>query len=166
MIESHDIETNQIVSEFLREMGREAWELELQAKTNFLRDTELSLKKLDEMKACDDRHARIIEETRNEFRLRSSSLKKRLKHLQWLLKEDLGDITPGMIEQAKTYPLKALIESKGDMARCINHPERNPSMSIKRNHAHCFACGWNGDAIDVYRKIHGCDFKTAVLALQ
>lgn len=77
-----------------------------------------------------------------------------------------GEITDEMIEQAREYPIEQLLEVKRNMALCINHSERKPSMNCKNNFAYCHSCGWSGDTISVFMKIHGCNFMDAVRALQ
>lgn len=77
-----------------------------------------------------------------------------------------GALNPIMIERAREYPITSLVEHRRNMALCCNHLERNPSMNIKNNFAYCHSCGWSGDVIDVYRKLHGVDFIEAVKALQ
>lgn len=71
-------------------------------------------------------------------------------------------------EIAKCYPIENLIEFKHKKACCIWHNEKTPSMAYypKTNSVYCFGCGKYGDAIDVYRQLHGCDFKTAVAELR
>lgn len=75
-------------------------------------------------------------------------------------------ITDDMIERAREYPLSRLLDiNQQGFALCINHQDSKPSMFTKKNFAHCFSCQWHGDAIDVYRKIHGCGFPEAVTVL-
>jgi DNA primase len=71
-------------------------------------------------------------------------------------------------EIAKTYPISSLIKFTHKQANCIWHNEKTPSMTYypKTNSVYCFGCGKYGDAIDVYREIHQCDFKTAVTELK
>lgn len=68
------------------------------------------------------------------------------------------------VEKAKTYPIDKLIKFTNKKACCIWHNEKTPSLTYypKTNSVYCFGCGKYGDAIDVYREIHGCDFKTAL----
>ena len=75
-------------------------------------------------------------------------------------------ITPDMVERANEYPIDSLLDARRGFALCIFHDDHHPSMSIKNNFAHCFACGKTADVIDVYRKIHGATFPEAVKALQ
>lgn len=73
------------------------------------------------------------------------------------------------IESARRYPIKSLVKvGAGGFARCVAHTEKTGSLQVyKDNHAFCFgSCQKRFDAIDIYRAIHGCDFKTAVKALQ
>jgi DNA primase len=68
------------------------------------------------------------------------------------------------LERAKSYPISNLIEFKHKKACCIWHNERTPSLAFypTTNTVYCFGCGKHGDAVDVYRQLHDCDFKTAV----
>jgi hypothetical protein len=77
-------------------------------------------------------------------------------------------ITDEMIERAREYPIESLIAGDGRRGNvlCIAHEERHPSMSLKGNRARCFSCGYYGDSIDVYQKLHVCGFAEAVKALQ
>lgn len=76
-------------------------------------------------------------------------------------------ITNNMILKAKNYPIIELLQNNAsnDMTNCVAHQDRTPSMSIKNNRAHCFSCGFKGDTIDIYMKLHKVDFKTAVKIL-
>lgn len=77
-------------------------------------------------------------------------------------------ITDDMIERARNYPIENLLDIKRGMANCISgtHQDKTPSMDARNNFCHCYACGWGGDGIDVYMKLNGSDFITAVKALQ
>ena len=72
------------------------------------------------------------------------------------------------IELVKTYPISNLIAFTHKKANCIWHNEKTPSLAYypKTNSVYCFGCGKHGDAIDVYRTLHDCDFKTAVSELK
>lgn len=78
-----------------------------------------------------------------------------------------NEIDDADIARAKEYPITQLLNvSRGYMARCPFHGEdKHPSMSIKKNFAYCFTCGWKGDSIDIYMKLNDTDFITAVKAL-
>src|SRR4030042_1157002 len=73
-----------------------------------------------------------------------------------------GEITPAMIEVAKQYPMENLVEVKRGKALCPFHNDHNPSMGIKNNHFHCFACGVKGDPIDFVIKRDSVPFQEAV----
>lgn len=51
---------------------------------------------------------------------------------------------------------------------CVFHPDKNPSLSINTKHGlfNCFSCGAKGNGFDLYMKIKGCDFKTALEELE
>lgn len=72
------------------------------------------------------------------------------------------DITPGMIEQARQYPIESLIKVKRNMAVCLFHDDHKPSMGIKNNRFHCFGCGAKGDVIDFVMKRDGLSFQNAI----
>ena len=68
-------------------------------------------------------------------------------------------------EQAKSYPIPALLKFKARSTLCIFHSEKSPSLHYypKTNTCYCFGgCGRAYDVIDVYRKLHACSFKEAV----
>lgn len=77
-----------------------------------------------------------------------------------------ADITPEMIERAREYQLENILDvDKNGRALCVVHEDSRPSMDCRGNWAYCYACGYHGDAIDVYMKKLGCGFKEAVTAL-
>jgi DNA primase len=47
---------------------------------------------------------------------------------------------------------------------CPFHSEKTPSFSVneEKGFAHCFGCGWHGDAIDWIKERHGMSFTEAV----
>lgn len=57
------------------------------------------------------------------------------------------------------------IQVKNGKCLCLFHDEKTPSMSIKDNKLHCFACNRSADVFDVVREIKGCSFKDAYLIL-
>ena len=71
------------------------------------------------------------------------------------------------VSKAKTYPIDKLVKFSHKKACCLWHNERTPSMAFypDTNSVYCFGCGKSGDAIDVYREKHDCDFKTALSEL-
>jgi hypothetical protein len=91
----------------------------------------------------------------------------RLERLQ-NTKKGGGGLTDRDIALAKEYPIDELIEFKHGMAKCIWHDEKTSSMHYyaRTNTVHCFGCGKSGDSIDVYQVLNGCDFISAVKALQ
>lgn len=72
-------------------------------------------------------------------------------------------MTQADIEKAKNYPIENLLQSvRNGKTNCINHEDKRPSMDIRNNFVYCYSCGFHGDAITVYRKLHNVDFVTAV----
>jgi predicted DNA-binding protein YlxM (UPF0122 family) len=86
---------------------------------------------------------------------------KRLNNYQPLT-DIKSNITPDMIERAREYPISNLIEVKRNKALCPFHNDHNPSLGIKNNRYHCFACGEKGDPIDFVIKRDGVSFQEAV----
>ncbi len=71
-------------------------------------------------------------------------------------------------EDARNYPIDRLVEfGSNNKAKCLWHNEKTESMHYfaDTNKVYCFGCGKSADAIDVYRKIHGCSFLEAVKSL-
>ena len=78
-----------------------------------------------------------------------------------------GGITPEMIDQARQYPITSIIEfTKGRYRCCPFHEDRNPSMTLYKNHVHCFVCNRTWDSISATMALDGVTFREAVLALQ
>ena len=85
-----------------------------------------------------------------------------------------GALPDGAIEAARAYPIEDIVKvefrrsGNNLLGLCIFSDERTPSFYIyrDRNYACCFgACGFRGDSIELYMKLHGLDFKNAVLDL-
>lgn len=76
-----------------------------------------------------------------------------------------NELTPETIEQARQYPIESFIEVKRGVALCPFHDDNHPSMGIKNNRFHCFACGAKGDVIEFMMKREGLSFKDAVIKL-
>jgi len=68
------------------------------------------------------------------------------------------------IEKAKGYPIRNLMKvNKQGMTKCLWHNDNTPSMKLYADgHLYCFVCGKRADAIDIYRMLHTCDFRTAL----
>lgn len=51
---------------------------------------------------------------------------------------------------------------------CPFHDDSTPSLSVNTAAGlfHCFACGAKGNGFDLYMKVKGCDFKTALADLE
>jgi len=79
-------------------------------------------------------------------------------------------------ESAKQFPVEELIvtpvmgKSPGRLKFCCplpEHTDSTPSFVVYKdsNSYYCFGCAEGGDSIDLYMKIHQCDFVTAVTSL-
>jgi hypothetical protein len=82
-------------------------------------------------------------------------------------------VNPNRIEQAKDRlgSLHSFLESKGvqlkgssGLHHCINpnHPDKNPSATIKGEYFRCWACGAKGDVLEAYTLIEGKTVKEAL----
>lgn len=80
-----------------------------------------------------------------------------------------ASVTEREIEYARMYPISDLVHfNRGNKAQCIwcmDKGEDDMHHYKKDNHVYCFGCTAKGDAIDVYMKLYGCNFVTAVKAL-
>ena len=119
------------------------------------------------IKYYDDLIARLLEAHEKELKKYQYQLNyiDNLKHPE---KKPKGDtVTPEMIERAKRFPIRELLEVKRGTSLCLWHDDTRPSMKIydKDNRVWCFSCAHGGDPIDVYMALNGCDFRTAVRKL-
>ena len=73
-------------------------------------------------------------------------------------------ITSTMIERAKEYSIKDIIEvNKSGFALCPFHEDKkHPNFYVKNNWGYCFACGWSGDCIKFVMDRDKIGFKQAV----
>ena len=55
-------------------------------------------------------------------------------------------------EAAERYGMDV---GQSDMARCIFHDDRHPSMKLYDDHVHCFGCGAHGDVIGLTAALLG-----------
>lgn len=76
-------------------------------------------------------------------------------------------VTDEMVERAREFPIENLVElGQNRRAKCCFHQGDGFNMCIEKNFAYCFVCGAHSDAIGVYRKLHDCGFREAVISLQ
>lgn len=72
------------------------------------------------------------------------------------------------IEKAKAFPITDLIEfNNSNMARCIFHTEKTPSLHYypRTNSCYCFSCNTYADSIKVFQQLNNCTFLEAVKKL-
>ena len=103
--------------------------------------------------------------------LRLAGLERQLKKIKYELKvvkssNGNSKITPEQVIQARDFPISELIEVIRNKALCPFHDDHNPSMGIKNNRYHCFACGEKGDVIEFVMKRECLNFVEAVKRLQ
>ena len=74
------------------------------------------------------------------------------------------------IAAARAQPMPELVSRRvalkrsGDhlLGRCPFHTERSASFHVYQDHAHCFGCGWHGNAISFLMRIEKFSFPAAV----
>ena len=113
------------------------------------------------------------EETLKTFIFEAEGLSKRIRGYEVSIevlegkRSEKNTITDEMIERAREYPIKNLIEiGQNGRAKCVFHGGDDYNMDIRKNFAHCYVCGESGDTIRVYRAKHSASFREAILALQ
>ena len=105
-------------------------------------------------------------------------IKSQIKKISFLTnkpsrKVNKNKLTSDMIEEARRVPIEVLINApRTDTRRfyqvsCPLHNERTPSFTVWRdsNTFKCFGCGEQGSSIDLFMKMHSCDFKMAIRSL-
>ncbi len=92
-----------------------------------------------------------------------------LSYLKNLGREEVlpkSGVTDELIVRAKATPIASLLKvSRSKKALCLWHQEEHASMHCYETRVYCFSCAQAGDAIDVYMKLTGSNFITAVKAL-
>lgn len=69
------------------------------------------------------------------------------------------------LDKARTFPIAKIIKvSREGFALCPFHEEDTGSLKVyKDNHSYCYGkCGKKFDAVDIYMKVRGCDYKQAL----
>lgn len=70
---------------------------------------------------------------------------------------------PGLVEE--TIPLPRYPNGRPVMVRCPFHDDHSPSLAVYDDHAHCFGCGWHGDAFAWLMQRDGLTFREALETL-
>jgi len=91
----------------------------------------------------------------------------------WITVDEHG-VSENEIENAREFPVEEIFEDDLKQAgtrlvgTCPFHEEKTASFTIftNENNFYCFGCHKYGDGIELYMKLHACDFPTAVRALQ
>jgi DNA primase len=105
---------------------------------------------------------------------RAIRLKELNQFLNFTRQSFSGKIDQSDIQKAKNTPIQELYSfkiSRESRERiqcfCPFHMERTASFFIfkKQNTCHCFSCGFNGDSIDLIRKLKSIDFIESVKSL-
>ena len=165
------------VFDFVEEVYRDEEDWCDECRLNYLEGRKRIFEEIicDILKVYSDQRTNGVseEERQIEFQLANidkykNSLKKVENEIHFLKNKkefEASRLTPQEIELAEQYPIEDLVDvnAKG-FARCINHVEQNntPGMFCRKNFAYCYSCGWAGNTIMVYRKIHNASFVDAV----
>ena len=111
--------------------------------------------------------AETIEEQELELRFKKLRRIDYEKNL-WNLSEfivDTNEVNERDIEAAKDIPIDNFIQfDRAGFAKCLWHDEKTSSMKYYKNNnkIHCFGCQFNGDVIEVVRKLYNVGFLEAV----
>lgn len=72
-----------------------------------------------------------------------------------------------ILDVAESLGLDLKKRGRNYVCRCLFHKEKTPSFTLypDQGHYHCYGCGEHGDVLDLYQRIRGVDFKTAVKEL-
>lgn len=166
------------ISKAVEELKEECPNFAKVARTNYLIDTitDLEQELKDIYQSYEEYRKRDLPYWWREavLRLRGDvGIKKKIRRLKselyYLWEETKGrsQITREMIDRALEYPIENLVEvNKRGFAHCVAHDDEHPSMYCRNNFAYCFACGHRGDVIDLYMRVHGCNFLQAVKNLE
>ena len=65
----------------------------------------------------------------------------------------------------ETIPLPRYPDGKPVLVRCPFHDDHRPSLAVYNDHAHCFGCGWHGDAFTWVMQRDRLTFRQALEAL-
>lgn len=85
---------------------------------------------------------------------------------------EIAKLDPAAVERARTIAVSEAIGGRVKLVRksgrlwglCPFHNEKTPSFSVAdaKGYAHCFGCGWHGDAIGFVMRDQNLSFKAAV----
>lgn len=64
----------------------------------------------------------------------------------------------------ETIPLPRYPNGRPVLVRCPFHDDHHPSLAVYDDHAHCFGCGWHGDAFAWLMQRDGLTFQEALEA--
>ena len=75
-------------------------------------------------------------------------------------------VSQEQIEAAREFSVADLLDCYDNKRiRCIFHEDNNPSARVRDNKLQCFVCNERFSSIDVFMKLQGCNFVTAVKSL-
>lgn len=123
-------------------------------------DDERIDREIAEMNDLKEKTAYYIYHTKDEKKQAEllAELREKKKHIEILT----DGVTSLDIERAVEYPIERIVEVTRGMALCVEHDDKKPSMNCRNNFAYCHSCGFTGNSIVVYRKVHNVGFREAV----
>lgn len=169
-----------LLVEIFGENEQECWDFLVELDSN-LHDEEVAYRATSDQRRINLQE--FIDEIPNQKEIKRRSLLERLKEAKSsnsvervkrlmvefnALNDRSIELTPQQVLKAKSNPIRGIlgVDRVGNIS-CPFHEDKNPSFQItKKNTFTCHSCGVYGDAIDLYKLTHKCNFKTAVIALQ
>lgn len=115
--------------------------------------------------SCIDYASRLDKRLGYWHRKELEALERRMWKLSGKVKVIQGqkeEISPEKIALAREFPLKDLVKNFRGMAQCPFHPDKRPSMDLRKNFYYCYGCGASGDAIDYVMKTENLTFAQAI----
>ena len=147
--------------EYLSNLNQELNRLEKERdETQIRKEARHWAENLDE--AYDTKRLLLLERLKNATSQKEKE--ERFKHFK-VFTGKVKTFPPEQIERARNYPLKDLIGTTKNIAKCPFHDDRTASLNIKNNYYHCHACQITGDTIDFLMRRDGLTFQEAVLKL-
>lgn len=101
--------------------------------------------------------------------IQTKKLDNEINKMRWMLKiKDNNELTDGMIQHAREYPITNLIDFNNGVASAWCHEDKTPSLKYweRANRARCFVCNLTFNPIDVLMERDGMNFYDAVKRLQ
>jgi hypothetical protein len=137
----------------------------IESEYNYQKEMKILINKLIDENNWNEATDEYIKQSLNDSDCRIADYEKKLSRMKEI--KNKGEVFD--IEKIKEIPITTLVKfNSGGFSSCIWHsPDKTPSMKYypKQNKVHCFSCGKDGDVIDVFQQLYGCDFREAIKQL-